>query len=68
MLAVNKNLNRQLEAESEMLSNLENRRAQALSKISGMLDSLRWFPARPMYKMSKKTKMSFINKKLNQPL
>jgi hypothetical protein len=67
MLAVNENLNRQLEAESEMLLIFEKRCAQTLSKISGMLGGLQHSPAQAVSRMSKKTKMYFINEKLNWP-
>jgi hypothetical protein len=64
---VKENLNRQLEAESEMLLIFENGCARRLSKISGMLDGLQHSSAQDLSRMSKKTKMYFINEKLNWP-
>ncbi len=53
MSLINENLNRQLKAGLEMLLDFERRCAQALSKISEMLDNLRWVPAQTVSRMSK---------------
>jgi len=57
MLAVNENINRQLETGTEMLLNLKNRCAQPYSRVSEMLDIIQHFLAQAVSNVSKKTKM-----------
>jgi hypothetical protein len=54
---VKENLNRHSKANAEILRNIENSCAQAVSKISGMLGHLRRLCAEWLSNMSKKTKM-----------